>query len=219
MGWNSEVDLHYHLINFGWVIAILASILLCIAFSTSQDVYAASVITGDGANSKTAFTVTAPIIGLYELTFDIDDALKKLANAQGSLLCLKNDFNLDVGYRSNTFESGVWKVSAVTIAADALIQFDGKGEKNPIWVFNLDAALVVGAGTQFEIINAGAGASVLWNLGGSLSLGDGTSFVGTTFVTGAIAGATSEVSCKNGHWHRFNDIYQLPLHRFMGRLN
>jgi hypothetical protein len=48
---------------------------------------------------------------------------------------------LDVGYGSNTFESGVWKGSAVTIAADSLIQFDGKGEENPIWVFNLDAAM------------------------------------------------------------------------------
>jgi hypothetical protein len=163
----------------------------------SQDVYAASDITGDVANSKKAFTVTAPVIGLYEETFDIDDALEQLANAQRSLLSLKNDFNLDVGYGSNTFESGVWKGSAVTIAADALIQFDGKGEENPIWVFNLDAAIVVGAGVQFEIINAGAGASILWNLGGSLSLGDGTSFVGTAFVTGAVAGDTSVVSCWN----------------------
>jgi hypothetical protein len=167
------------------------------ALSTSQYVYAASVITGDGANSKTAFTVTAPIIGLYEENFDIDGALEQLNNAQKSLLSLKNYFNLDVGYGSNTFESGVWKGSAVTIAADALIQFDGKGEENPIWVFNLDSALVVGAGAQFEIINAGAGASILWNLGGSLSLGNGTSFVGTAFVTGAVTGATSEVSCGN----------------------
>jgi hypothetical protein len=104
---------------------------------TSQDVYAASGITGDGANSKTAFTFTAPVIGLYEETFDIDDALEQLANAQRSLLSLKNDFNLDVGYGNNTFESGVWKESAVTIAADALIQFDGKGEENPIWVLIL----------------------------------------------------------------------------------
>jgi hypothetical protein len=74
--------------------------------------------------------------------------------------------------------------------------------------FNLDAAIVVGAGVQFEIINAVAGvqfeiinavagASILWNLGGSLSLGDGTSFVDTAFVTGAVAGDTSEVSRGN----------------------
>jgi hypothetical protein len=63
--------------------------------------------------------------------------------------------------------------------------------------FNLDAAIVVGAGVQFEIINAVAGTSILWNLGGSLSLGDGTSFVDTAFVTGAVAGDTSEVSRGN----------------------
>ncbi len=167
------------------------------ALSTSQDVYAANAITGDGANSKTAFTSTAPTIGLYEETYHIDDALEQLASAQEALSSLKNDFNLDVGYESHIFESGVYEGSAVTIAANAIVQFDGKGEENPIWVFNLDAALVVGAGTQFEIINAGAGASVLWNLGGSLSLGADTSFVGAAFVTGAVAGATSEVSCGN----------------------
>jgi hypothetical protein len=85
----------------------------------------------------------------------------------------------------------------VTIAANSIIQFDGMGEENPIWVFNLDAALVIGAATQFEIIRAGEGASVIWNLGGSLSLGAGTSFMGTAFISGAVAGATSEVSCGN----------------------
>ncbi len=76
----------------------------------------------------------------------------------------------------------------MTIAADSLIQFDGKGEENPIWVFNLDAALVIGAATQFEIIRAGEGASVIWNLGGALSLGAGTQFVGTAFVKATVAG-------------------------------
>jgi len=165
--------------------------------SSSHDVYAAAAITGGGATSQTAYTNTAPAIDLYKETFDIDAALEQLASAQESLFSLEDDFNLDVGYASNIFEPGVWKGNAVTIAANSTIQFDGMGEENPIWVFNLDAALVIGAATQFEIIRAGEGASVIWNLGGALSLGAGTSFMGTAFISGAVAGATSEVSCGN----------------------
>jgi hypothetical protein len=166
-------------------------------FSSSLDVYAAAAITGGGSTSQTAFTDTATVIDSYKETFDIDAALEQLASAQESLFSLEDDFNLDVGYTSYIFEPGVWKGSAVTIASNSTIQFDGMGEENPIWVFNLDAALVIGAATQFEIIRAGEGASVIWNLGGSLSLGAGTSFMGTAFISGAVAGATSEVSCGN----------------------
>jgi hypothetical protein len=167
------------------------------ALSISQDVYAAAAITGDGANSKTAFISTASDISLYKDTFDVDAALEQIVSAQEVLSSLDSDFELDVGYGSAIFEAGVWEGTAVTVAANAIIQFDGKGEENPIWVFNLDAALVLGAGTKFEIVNAGAGASVIWNLGGALSLGAGTSFVGVAFVTGAVTGATSDVSCGN----------------------
>jgi hypothetical protein len=167
------------------------------ALSISQDVYAAAAITGDGANIKTAFTSTAYNISLYKDTFDIDAALDQIVSAQEALSSLDSDFELDVGYGSAIFDAGVWEGTSVTVAANAIIQFDGKGEENPIWVFNLDAALVLGAGTKFEIVNAGAGASVIWNLGGALSLGEGTSFVGAAFATGAVTGATSDVSCGN----------------------
>jgi hypothetical protein len=167
------------------------------ALSISQDVYATAAITGGGANSKTAFTSTASDISSYKDTFDVDAALEQIVSAQEALSSLDSDFELDVGYGSAIFEDGVWEGTAVTVAANAIIQFDGKGEENPIWVFNLDAALVLGAGTQFEIVDAGAGASVIWNVGGALSLGAGTSFVGAAFVTGAVTGATSDVSCGN----------------------
>jgi len=167
------------------------------ALSTSHDVYAAAAISGGGATSQTANTNTASVINLYKDTLDVDAALEQIVSAQEALNSLDFDFELDVGYASAIFEAGVWQGSAVTVAANAIIQFDGMGEENPIWVFNLDAALVLGAATKFEIVNAGAGASVIWNIGGALSLGAGTSFVGAAFVTGAVTGATSDVTCGN----------------------
>ena len=167
------------------------------ALSTSHDVYAAAAISGGGATSQTANTNTASVINLYKDTLDVDAALEQIVSAQEALNSLDFDFELDVGYASAIFEAGVWQGSAVTVAANAIIQFDGMGEENPIWVFNLDAALVLGAATKFEIVNAGSGASVIWNIGGALSLGAGTSFVGAAFVTGAVTGATSDVTCGN----------------------
>ena len=167
------------------------------ALSTSLDVYAAAAISGGGATSQTANTNTASVINLYKDTLDVDAALEQIVSAQEALNSLDFDFELDVGYASAIFEAGVWQGSAVTVAANSIIQFDGMGEENPIWVFNLDAALVLGAATKFEIVNAGAGAGVIWNIGGALSLGAGTSFVGAAFVTGAVTGATSDVTCGN----------------------
>lgn len=167
------------------------------ALSSSFDVYAAAAITGAGSNSITIGASTASIISSYKETFDIDKALEQMSSAQEALSSLEHDFKLDVGMGDFIFETGVHLGSALTIAANSNIQFDGKGEENPIWVINLGAALVVGAGTEFEIINAGAGASVIWNLGGAMSLGAGTSFVGSAFITGAVAAATSKVSCGN----------------------
>ena len=167
------------------------------ALSTSLDAYAAAAISGGGATSQAANTNTASVINLYKDTLDVDAALEQIVSAQEALNSLDFDFELDVGYASAIFEAGVWQGSAVTVAANSIIQFDGMGEENPIWVFNLDAALVLGAATKFEIVNAGSGASVIWNIGGALSLGAGTSFVGAAFVTGAVTGATSDVTCGN----------------------
>jgi hypothetical protein len=168
------------------------------ASSSSGDVYAAAAITGAGANSTTAnSSIVTTSIKSYKNTFNIDGALEQIGNVQVSLSSLETDFVLGVGMGDYIFEAGVHSGSALTITSNSIIQFDGMNEENPIWVINLDAALVVGAGTIFEIVNAGAGASLIWNLGGALSLGVGTEFMGTAFVNGAVSAATSKVSCGN----------------------
>jgi hypothetical protein len=167
------------------------------ALSTSKDVYAGAAITGGGSDSQTAYAVPTAELSLYKNSFDVDAALAQISDTQDALKDLDTDFALAVGYGSTIFEAGVWKGTAVTVAANSLIQFDGMGEENPIWVFNLSSALTLGINNKFEIINAGAGASVIWNIGGGLTMGAGSSFVGAAFVTGAVAAATSDVTCGN----------------------
>jgi hypothetical protein len=57
--------------------------------------------------------------------------------------------------------------------------------------------MTVGAGSEFEIINPGDNNAVIWNIGGALTLGAGSTFLGTAFVEGAVSGATASVSCGN----------------------
>ncbi|MFT6897666.1 MAG: hypothetical protein ACJA13_002077 [Paraglaciecola sp.] len=170
------------------------------AGSSSQEVYAAAAITGAGASSFNAFTDTSAEVNLYQQTLDMADALDQISNAQEALSALDSDFELDAivgGPLPTLFTAGIYEGAAVSVVADSIIQLDGEGAENPFWIFNLSAALTVGARSTFEIINAGAGASVIWNLGGALGLGEGSSFIGTSFIKGAATGATSNISCGN----------------------
>jgi hypothetical protein len=168
------------------------------AGASAGDIYAAGIITGTGANSTTAYTNTTTNIDTYKETLDTVKAIDQITSAQLTLFSLDNDFLLPTTLGTYTFEPGVYEGSALTITASSTITLDGKGEENPLWIFNFSGALSVGASSVFEIINAGAGASVIWNTGGAVTLGALTSFIGTAFANGAITGgAGSNVSCGN----------------------
>jgi hypothetical protein len=67
-----------------------------------------------------------------------------------------------------------------------------------VWVINLTEALTVGAGTVFETdVPDDDTATIIWNVGAAVTLGAGTEFIGTAFVGGAFGAATSNVSCGN----------------------
>jgi len=67
-----------------------------------------------------------------------------------------------------------------------------------VWVINLTEALTVGAGTVFVTdIPSTDTATIIWNVGAAVTLGAGTEFLGTAFVGGAFSAATSNVSCGN----------------------
>jgi hypothetical protein len=84
--------------------------------------------------------------------------------------------------------------SLVTFSAD-----ETQGEATDhVWVINLSEALTVGAGTVFETdVPEGHTATIIWNVGAAVTLGAGTKFIGTAFVGGAFNAATSDVSCGN----------------------
>ena len=102
---------------------------------------------------------------------------------------------------STTFAPGIYSTSIMSIAAGQTITLDGRGDANASWVFNTATYLSVGANTIFKLINAGSGASVLWNSGGYASLGAGDTFIGDVFATDYIsvgAGTTTGSGANAG---------------------
>jgi hypothetical protein len=94
-----------------------------------------------------------------------------------------------------SFAPGVYRGTAVTIAANSQIEFiNDAGLTNPVWIFNLDAAMNAGAMSTFVAPDSG---TVIWNVGGALTLGAGTDFSGVALVEGAVPAATSWVTCGN----------------------
>ena len=95
--------------------------------------------------------------------------------------------------------AGVYSAASFVTAADTILTLDGQGLANQTWVFNITDLLTFGASTKIVLTNAGAGASVIWNSGGYVTLGASAEILGSIFALNYIvAGADAVVSGTNG---------------------
>jgi len=131
---------------------------------------------------------------------DMHNAIAQIQRAKDALYGLPTttsgaDYQLPTTMTGASFAPGVYHGSAMTFAANSQIQYKNDANLvNPVWLFNLDAAMNVGAMSTFETPDSG---TVIWNIGGALTLGAGTDFSGVALVEAAITGGTSWVSCGN----------------------
>jgi hypothetical protein len=155
--------------------------------------YVVNYTDGTGNNAKRQNNINAA-----KALFNVSDAISDIGKVQDALSKLETSsgpaFKLGTGLDNPTFAPGVYEGSAVNAAADTVITLQANNVENPVWIFNLTDALTLGAGTK---IVAPAGATVIWNIGGSLNLGAHTQFFGTAYISGSVSGATSTVSCGN----------------------
>jgi len=96
--------------------------------------------------------------------------------------------------------AGVYSAASLTTAANTILTLDGKGLANQTWVFNIADILAFGAGTKVVLINAGEGASVVWNsAAGYATIGANAQILGTIFAKSYIStGADVNISGPNG---------------------
>lgn len=158
------------------------------AAAISNDIYTNTLVAGAGATYNS----------VNQQTNDVQAAMLQLSQAQNTLNSLDIDHELLATTTGGIFNPGIYHATALTSAAGSTITLDGLGEENPFWVFNLDTYLVTGAGTSIEIVNAGQGASVIWNTGSYISMGADTAFLGSAFSGGYVSGgAGAGVTCGN----------------------
>jgi hypothetical protein len=130
-------------------------------------------------------------------------AIAQIGVAQAALTTLNDTNSLYTTMGGfETLAPGVHQGSAVSIAANSIVEFkavnDSGKAMDHVWVINLTEALTVGAGTVFEtVVPEGDTATIIWNVGAAVTLGAGSTFLGTAFVEGAVSGATASVSCGN----------------------
>jgi hypothetical protein len=88
---------------------------------------------------------------------------------------------------TETLFAGVYSATNLNTTAGTTLTLDGQGLLNQTWIFNITSILALGADTKIEIVNAGAGASVLWNSNGYASIGAGAQILGTVFALNYIS--------------------------------
>jgi hypothetical protein len=162
------------------------------AGSTVGALTAGGAVTLGALADRDVICVSAPAV----VTSDFDAANAQIKSAQSALDTIPASSLVDAYTLVGSMATGVYEGAAITIPANTLITFDANGQDG-VWIFNLSGAMTVGAGSEFEIINAGDNNAVIWNIGGALTLGAGSTFLGTAFVEGAVSGATASVSCGN----------------------
>jgi hypothetical protein len=128
-------------------------------------------------------------------------AITQIGDAQAALSSLQATGG-ELYMKGENISPDIYSGAALTIGAGSVVKFiaDKKSatSKDHVWVVNLTGALTVGAGTRFEVdVPKGHTATIIWNVGGAVTLGAGTEFIGTAFVNGAFTAATSNVSCGN----------------------
>jgi hypothetical protein len=127
------------------------------------------------------------------------DAKQRVADAQDTLKAMEGEV-LEASLGTQTLNAGVYEALNLATVAGSTLTLDGQGKANQTWIFNVTSILALGANTTIELINAGEGASVIWNVhSGYGSIGAGAEILGTIYALNYISvGADSSITGPNG---------------------
>lgn len=85
-----------------------------------------------------------------------------------------------------TFHAGVYR-AAGAISQSGILTLDGENQQNPVFIFQVNAAMATAAGSSINLINGATAANVFWQVAGAASTGANASFSGTIMAQGDIA--------------------------------
>ncbi len=87
---------------------------------------------------------------------------------------------------SLTLNPGVYTVPAGTTNLSGMLTLDGLGDPNALWVFQMLSTLITSPGSAVNVINAGSGSGLYWNVRSSATLDTATTFAGNILANTSI---------------------------------
>ena len=129
-------------------------------------------VTGGSVHSNTAFAASAQA---------------QLTTARTNLGGLGVGTLLPADLVGLTIFPGVFTVPAGTTNLSGAVTLDGLGNENAFWLFQMEDTLITSSGSVVNVVNAGEGAGVFWNVASSATLGSTTSFQGNILALTSIA--------------------------------
>jgi hypothetical protein len=85
-----------------------------------------------------------------------------------------------------TLAPGIYTVPYAISNLTGALTLDGGGNANAQWVFLMPSSLITSPGSSVNVINAGGGASLYWNVGTSATLDTTTAFAGNILASASI---------------------------------
>lgn len=77
-----------------------------------------------------------------------------------------------------TLTEGVYRASGVLGLGTELV-LDGEGNRNGVFIFQLEAGLTTSAGSVVRLVNGAQAARIIWQVAGTATLGGASTFMGT----------------------------------------
>jgi hypothetical protein len=105
-------------------------------------------------------------------------AQAQLTTARNTLTSLGIGLTLGADLAGLTLNPGVYTVAAGTTNLSGSLILDGLGNADALWVFQFPSTLITSPGSVVNVINAGTGSGLFWNVGSSATLDTTTSFQG-----------------------------------------
>jgi predicted acyltransferase (DUF342 family) len=160
--------------------------------SISGAIAAVAAIT-PGAGSSQA------VLGTALMLAEQADALQRVVSAQNTLKAMPGAV-LAESIGTTTLVAGVYNATNLNTVAATTLTLDGQGLANQTWIFNVSTILALGADTRVVLVNAGEGATVVWNAhAGYASIGAGAQILGTVYAHNYISvGAAAIITGPNG---------------------
>jgi hypothetical protein len=143
-------------------------------------VYPGTSITGFSSSPGVAVADPQVTGGLVHATTALaQSAQGELTAARGYLGSLGAGTALGADLTlAGTLSPGVYTVPAGTTNLSGALTLDGGGNANAFWVFQMPSTLITSPNSVVNVINAGSGAGVYWNVGSSATIDTNTTFMG-----------------------------------------